>query len=428
MSVSEQVGDGTEKPAETAEPAASESSPAGAALSPPEAKWSEATKSTAPPLHEQKPARRRFVPILVTALIAVILGLGVALFVILKFGGGTDRADIAKMQQEIGDLQSNSSDVSALNARLQALEKQGAAAPGDSALASRLASVEQSLGTLSTDVSTLQQSGASTGEAGTATGAAQSGVSQAALDEVKNQLAQLTARIDALEKSLKDANTALSDRVSALEQKIPANLADQLAGVASKGQVDGLAARIATLEASTTALDAKRAAAAIALANLARAAGSGSKFTDELAAVRLLDVDQETLKPITPYAEKGVAPMSEIVARFDGVARAALSASRAAAKDGWSRFWASLSDLFAIRRIGPMAGNSDEAILARAGDDVHAGNLQAALGEIAHLSAPAAKVMAPWQADAKARAQLDRLVNNATAVLIANLASVPAQR
>lgn len=406
MSVSETVSD-TEK-----------TEPTAAALPPPEAKWSEAAESAAPPLHEKKPARRGFVPILVTALVAVILGLGVALFVIIKFGGGSDKADIAKLQQQISALQGNGSDLAALNARLQALEKQGPAGLPDSGLATRLASVEQSLSTLGTNVASLQQGGSAT-EAGVS-------ASPQALDDIKNQLTQLMARIDALEKSVSGTNAALADRVSALEQKIPANLADQLSGAATKTQVDGLAGRIATLEASTTALDAKRAAAAIALANLARAAGSGSKFSDELSAVRLLDVDQSTLTPITPYAERGVAPAGEIIADFDGAARDALRAARGAAKDWWSRFWANLSSLFLVRRTGPMAGTSDEAILSRAGDDVHAGNLQAALNEIDRLSAPAAKVMAPWQANATARVELDRLVSNATAVLIANLAKAPA--
>ncbi|HXZ67367.1 MAG TPA: hypothetical protein VEH07_02135, partial [Alphaproteobacteria bacterium] len=82
--------------------------------------------------------------------------------------------------------------------------------------------------------------------------------------------------------------------------------------------------------------------------------------------------------------------------------------------------------LFLIRRTGPMTGSSDEAILSRAGDDVHAGNLPAALAELAHLSPPAAKVMAGWRADAQARVELDRLIDNATTVLIANLAKAPA--
>lgn len=409
MSVSEPVS-GTMK---QTEPAASAPVPGAAALPPPETP----TPSAEAKPHKANPAPSGLMRGVVTALIAIILGLGVALFVILKFGSGTDKTDIARLQQEIGELRSGP-DLSALTARIQALEKQSPSSASDSATATRLASVEQSLSTLGTSVSALQQSGAP----GTA------GPSQAALDDVKAQLAQLSGRIDALEKSVSSANAALGDRVSALEQKIPANLADQLSGAATKTAVDSLQARIATLEASTTALDAKRAAAAIALANLARAAQSGGRFGDELAAVRLLDIDPDLLAPISPFAEKGVAPASEIEARFDGAARDALRAARGAAKDWWSRFWANLTSLFLVRRTGPMPGASDEAILSRAGDDVHAGNLAGALSELSHLSAPAAGVMASWQADAKARVDLDRLVSNATGALIADLSPVPAHR
>ena len=410
MSVSDQIAGGTEQ-RDVGVPTAA------VAEVPPSQPSSEASQAAEPAGSKEKPKRRGFTLVLVSALLAVILGLGVAIFVITKLSGSADRADIASLQQQIRTLNTDNSDIASLKTQLEKLQSQGA---GNSGVSARLSSVEQSLGALSSTVSALQQSTGST--AGAAVN------SQAALDDIKNQIAQLGARVETLEKSVNNANAALADRVSALEQKIPANLADQLSGAATKTSVDSLENRVAMLEASTTALDAKRAAAAIALANLVRAAQSGNAFPDEFAAVRLLDLDPKVLAPIAPYADKGVAPASEITARFDSAARDALRASRGAVKDWWGRFWANLSSLFLVRRMGPMAGTSDEAILARAGDDVHAGNFAAALDELSALSAPAAKEMTPWTADAKARVDLDRLVNNATAELLANLAQVPAHR
>ncbi|MFZ1989042.1 MAG: hypothetical protein WAW96_04650 [Alphaproteobacteria bacterium] len=413
------VSDTTEITGAAKELPAATPAPQSADLPPPEVRWSEGAKAEAAapaPPHKDQPARRGFAQATMIALLALLLGAAVAALVIEKLRGGGS-SDVAQLQSQIEDLRSQSVGLTALNSRLQALEKAGPAGTSDAGLAARLAAVEQSLSTLNASVTGLQS-----GPPGSGT----SGASQQTLSDIKNPLAQLTSRIDTLEKSLASANTSLGERVSVVEQKIPANLSDQLSAAATKTAVDALDKRIVSLEASTTALDAKRAAAAIALANLARAAQSGSKFTDELAAVRLLDVDQSTLTPIEAFADKGVKPVSDIIAAFDPSARAALRASRGEAKDWWSRFWANLAGLFLVRRTGPMSGSSDEAILSRAGDDVHAGNLQAALSEVASLSAPAAKVMAGWREDAQARVDLDKLVNNATMVLIGNLAKAPA--
>ena len=338
--------------------------------------------------------------------------------------------DLTALQKEIADLRAQAapSDLSALDARVAALEKSQGAAGGASsgdvaALTNRMTAAEQALSQINTTVAQIQQRPA----LGLPNGV---DLSQSALDnlsalanDLKGQVAGLSARLDALEANAKSADSAMNDRIALLEQKVPANLGDQLASLATKGDVGALDQRIATLEASTTALDAKRAAAAIALANLARAAQSGTAFTNELAAVKLLNVDPAMVAPISPYAARGVPPVSDLIAAYDGVARDALRAARASQGDWWSRLWANIAGLFLVRRTGEVVGNSNDAILARAGVEVHTGNLPAAVAELGRLKGPAAAAIADWRRQAQARVDLDRLISSLTTTLIATLSA-----
>ena len=63
--------------------------------------------------------------------------------------------------------------------------------------------------------------------------------------------------------------------------------------------------------------------------------------------------------------------------------------------------------LVAVRRVGEIDGDDVEALLARAERRLEAGDLTAVVDGLTRITGPAAPVVAPWLADAKARATLD---------------------
>ncbi len=113
------------------------------------------------------------------------------------------------------------------------------------------------------------------------------------------------------------------------------------------------------------------------------------------------------IAPLAAHAETGIAGLARLKADFPAAARAALIAARGGAGDGW---WAGvvrrLSELVILRPVGAVdaADKSAGAALARAETLVRAGDLAAALDELAALQDPGAEAMAAWRTAAGARA------------------------
>ncbi len=113
------------------------------------------------------------------------------------------------------------------------------------------------------------------------------------------------------------------------------------------------------------------------------------------------------IAPLAAHAETGIPGLARLKADFPAAARAALIAARGGAGDSW---WAGvvrrLSELVILRPVGAVdvADRSAGAVLARAETLVRAGDLAAALDELAALQDPGAEAMAAWRTAAGARA------------------------
>jgi hypothetical protein len=364
-------------------------------------------------------APKRGRPILWTfvVLISAFAGAAIARYALPDLGGVIGRSQNAQVDAQISELRSQlrAANIDELRSRVDALEKRPG---GDVAqLAERLTAAEQATADLRASISAFQ----STPQTDT-NGAPVPSDSLAAVNNaatvLNNQIADLSAHLAASETALKASDSAFNDRISAIEQRVPADLTAQIANFAPKSDLQNLDKRIASLESNTAAIDAKHAAAAVALAELARGAGSGAPFAHELAAVQTLQIDPSMIAPIAAYADKGVRPQSDIIASFDGAARAALKADRSSSGDWWTRLWSNLTSMFLVRKTGPMQGSSTEAVLSRAGDRAHAGDLKVALAELKGLRGPAAGAMASWEKEAQARADLDDLLRSLTTTLL----------
>ena len=98
-----------------------------------------------------------------------------------------------------------------------------------------------------------------------------------------------------------------------------------------------------------------------------------------------------------------------LAAQFPDVAAACLAAEKSASAKTWfGRLLANLANVVVIRRVGAVKGRDSEAILARAGGALRAGDLGGAAAEVATLKGAAAPHAQAWLADAKGRLAIER--------------------
>jgi len=231
-------------------------------------------------------------------------------------------------------------------------------------------------------------------------------------------------RLAALEATVANlpAPTDMTGRVDALEKQLAA-LASLPAG---SGGVEGAAvaqlqSQIDALKSGGTALDAKvaeaaskldsiraeaqtvvtQAAARAALHQLQAALDSGAPYGSALADLAEIKVPEV----LAAHAEAGLPSLQMLRQEFPAAARAALDASLQAATDtSWKdRVGTFLRGQTGVRSLTPRAGTDPDAVLSRAEAAVVAGDLAAALGELAGLPDAGKATMADWLGKAQQR-------------------------
>jgi hypothetical protein len=151
-------------------------------------------------------------------------------------------------------------------------------------------------------------------------------------------------------------------------------------------------------------------ALALAVAGLERAVNSGVAFDRELDTVEALAGPRDEIAALKAYATGGVARRDALSAEFQDAASAAMSAT-AAQTDGFlDRLIANARRIVRIRPTGEVEGDTVGAILARAETRLAAGDLAAAVEELASLDPAAKAAMAGWLERARARLQAERLL------------------
>ncbi len=244
----------------------------------------------------------------------------------------------------------------------------------------------------------------------------------------------LSERLDALEKrAVEDATgreslSTLAARLDALQLIVPADLPQRLESFALKSGQDSLQTRLKTLEEQSTGAALHRAAAALALAELARAARDSKPFTEELAALNAVSPGDSLVVALKPFAEGGVRSLQALTDDFPDAARQALSAERAANAQGFfARLWSNIESAIAIRRVGNAQGEGTEARLARAQILLAGGNLRAALVETSGIKGVASESLDAWRRQAQARQALDTALVAVTAKIVRALADAGAR-
>jgi hypothetical protein len=220
-------------------------------------------------------------------------------------------------------------------------------------------------------------------------------------------IAALTERIDAVEQSARAAGEAAAE---ALRQGIDTRIGairDEVAAL--RADLRALGDRVESVAGETPDAT-NNAALAIAVAGLERAVNSGASFARELGTVEALAGAGEEIAVLRQYAEAGVARRDQLAESFEDAASQAMRAGAPPAEDIFDRLIASARRIVSIRPTGEVEGETTGAILARAEARLEAGDLAAALDELAKLDPAAAAAMASWTDRARARLEAERLL------------------
>ncbi len=236
-------------------------------------------------------------------------------------------------------------------------------------------------------------------------------------------LSDLRTGLRELRKSLSRLEDQVATRVGSLEASAPpANLDQILLDLAPRDDLSLLERRVVSLEEGRTGSDAKRAALALALANLSHAAETGLPFDSELEAVAILAPDQNGLTTLRQSSTEGLPTRAALLSDFDTLIDDVLEAERITEAEGrLDQIWAWLGSFVSVRPKGDIEGTDTKAVLARTEFKLNNGNLKAAAMELAQLDGPGAAAVAGWKRKLDAHIALEDLINSLTTQVLASL-------
>ena len=170
-----------------------------------------------------------------------------------------------------------------------------------------------------------------------------------------------------------------------------------------------LSARVTTLESQQTHA-AQAAAAALAASAVVEASQGTGPFADELSSLRAISPPSPEILALARLAPLGAPSRTALAISYpDYAARAAVAAREPGGKATLGdKVVYELSRVVTLRRVGDVAGEGVDALLARAERQVEDGDIDRALRTLDRLPPGARDAMAPWRARAERRAEIDR--------------------
>jgi hypothetical protein len=236
----------------------------------------------------------------------------------------------------------------------------------------------------------------------------------AAFRNVRGRIDTATATVSELQNAARASSgdhgeiVKLSERIAALE-KVDRAVADQLAKNAAAAAND-LPVRFA-----------------LAASALRAAFERGEPFAAELAAVRALTTDTQTLAAIEPFAATGVPSAATLGRELLAVVPVIQRAAGTVTRDGGilDRLQANAEKLVRIRPIEEVAGEDANAILSRIELKAAHADIAGALAELAKLPPTVRAPALAWIARAEARSQAVDASRRLAAEALAALKSNP---
>jgi uroporphyrinogen-III synthase len=153
----------------------------------------------------------------------------------------------------------------------------------------------------------------------------------------------------------------------------------------------------------------------LAVGQLREAMARGSSFAPELASLQALASNEPSFAPtinsLAAHAARGVKTRAQLRDEFARMAPAIL---RNAGGDTTTSWWQApidrLSNLVSVRKIGDVAGDTPDAIAARAEYRLSEDDLAGAVSAVERLSGAPAEAARPWLTDARVRLDAERAV------------------
>jgi hypothetical protein len=308
-------------------------------------------------------------------------------------------------------------DDAALNAKVAGLEKELralAARPAPSLDAGALNDLAARIDAAEQATRRFAERDARIGRAETAATAPRAAAADPAL---ANRVAGLDASVKALNESLADLRKRAEENSAAMRdattRAAAAESAVRTGEAVERREIDALGARVAAIETSLKAIDARRNADAardkavrfaVAAGLLRVAVERGEPYAAELAAVRPL-ADPALLKPLEPFAEKGL-PSREALARELGRLAPAMQDAATTPKEGglMERLQANAERLVRIRPVNETTGDDPVAVVSRAEAKAQRGDLGGARADLARLPEPARAPASDWMKQSEMRA------------------------
>ena len=231
------------------------------------------------------------------------------------------------------------------------------------------------------------------------------------LTPVMDELASLTATVEALSADVSEAGS----RIATLEER-PVVTAEPAPEVDFNAEMDAFRseleaataaaqAEVEAAEARASQVEAEAARAAevsmrrAALAEISAALESGAPYADALA--NLPDAPEQ----LAASAQQGIPTLTVLRAEFPEAARAALRNAQSEPSDGSAanRLTTFLRQQTNARSLSPRDGDDADAVLSRAEAALNAGDLETALAEVTSLTGGALESMSDWIALAETR-------------------------
>ena len=341
---------------------------------------------------------------------------------------------VGAIEGSVGTL---SSDVEAVRARLSAIDTalEGGAGGEQAALdavrgrvdalATRLTALSATVGALgAVDEAALQERlSPVSNQAGE--NSAQLGDLSTRLNETRQalsaQIKDATTALDAVVATNEAQKTALNEQASALEtvrsdiEMANSQQGEQLTGL--KGAQDETAAAVSALNTRVEELavdvndDApeRRAALALAAANLKARVDAGEGYATELALAREIDPELP-LADLEPYAADGIANRAALAERFEPVADAILTATASEPEGRLGGLFASARSVVQVRGTDGEGATTPNAVVADIRGALQRGDLAAVPPLWETLPAEGQDAGKDWFATLQARLTAERVV------------------
>jgi hypothetical protein len=239
---------------------------------------------------------------------------------------------------------------------------------------------------------------------------------------IASRFAAVETAVKAFQGKLAELDRRADDNAAALREARGRADAAMLAADAARsapadrGEIEALTKRIAALEQTTKTVGddlAKRAAAAgdrpvrlaVSAQALRAAVERGDPFAAELAAVRPLAADPQTLAPLEPFAASGVPTQAALARQLPELVAAMQRLAGAPPPEAgvFDRLRASAERLVRIRPMEEGPGDDPTTIIARIEAKAARSDIAGALAELAKLPAPVRAPAEDWIKRAEAR-------------------------